>query len=165
MTTAYQRAREKYYGLPVPAHLKHGQNSRACRIYGCDCKACLPSGRRVIRGRRMSGAERQRKLRQAKKGKPVPPTVKHGVYASRVYGCPCDICRAARNRVLKRQRAKRHWKTTAVGIWTTVFDTTTIHWPPVGQGTWTCPDCYQQFPHRRQTQSAASPPKEATLAA
>lgn len=155
---AYQRAKLKYYGLPVPPHLKHGQSSRAANIYGCDCKLCLPSGRRMTT--KMTHAERQRKLRQAKRGKPLPPGTKHGVYAYRVYGCRCDFCVHTFRK--SHRGVKQSWRTRATGVWGTGVDAAgfpvdVLHWPPVGTGTWTCPDCNQRFPHR--------PPKEARLAA
>lgn len=154
MSGRYQRQKAKFWGQPIPDGLKHGTNSHARKMYGCQCEDCRPS--RESPGSGASHADRQRKLRQAKRGTPVPPGVKHGIYAYKVYGCPCDICVASNNRA--RRRRRQSWRTKATGSWGSGKDgTDVLHWPPVGVGTWTCPACGQQFRHRA--------PKEETIAA
>lgn len=143
-------AREKLWGLPVPGHLIHKRDSWAARVYGCDCKACLPSGRRQ-NPVPLTRAQRNAKLRAAKKGQPVPPGVKHGIYAYQVYACHCDVCVEAHN--AKRREARQTWRADAVGDWVdnVVIDghkTTVVHWPPRGEGMWQCPVCDDKFPHR-----------------
>lgn len=141
----YSEAKAKFWGLPVPPHLIHGQNRRAGNIYGCDCELCLPSGRRLKeRGRPLTRQERTRRSRQNLYGKPVPPGVKHGIYTYRVYGCTCEACRAA-NRA-ERWRAKNRWRETARGHWSTAIrdghQVDVIHWPPAElDEPWLCPDC------------------------
>lgn len=123
--------------MTVPEGLVHGRNSRACRIYRCDCKACLPSGKR----RPEVGTpqkERNRQLRERKWGTPVPEGTRHGRYAYRTYGCRCDVCVAAQE--ASRPRAE----STAVER----NDVTVMHWPPIGEGMWECPVCHEKFPHR-----------------
>lgn len=137
----YFRDQERYWGLPVPSHLKHGPNSRAVRIYGCDCKTCLPSGKRYKQpGGPITHKDRQKKLRETKKGKPVPEGTKHGVYAYRTYGCKCDICRAARSR--KSHQEKNPWMYRPTrGHWVEKDGVTSLCWPPATAGTdWEC-DC------------------------
>lgn len=154
MTYAEEKAR--HWGAPVPPHLKHGRNTYAFKVYGCDCLVCLPAGkRRVMTPGGTPAKERNRKLRENKWGKPVPPGVKHGIYAYKVYGCRCDICKTAANS--QREEYRNTWRTRATGSWSKQGKADVLHWPPVGRGIWTCPDCGQQFRHRA--------PKEATLAA
>ncbi len=140
----YAERRARYFGKPVPATLKHGNNSYARRIYGCGCVECLPSGKRTWKYRNkedrpLTHAERQKKLRQAKAGQPVPEGTKHGIYTARVYLCPCDICRKAKSKS-SRQEKKRSWRDRAYGHWTTANGVDTICWPPKNAGPeWTCP--------------------------
>lgn len=160
-TAAYRKAKRarqrlEFWGLPVPEGMKHGRSTLACEAYGCDCKACLPSGKRTKLGEggKLTHDERQRRLRAAKLGLPVPPGARHGLYTYRVYGCRCDACRAAR-RHSEQQKANR-WRETAVGSWSTRDSNDVIHWPPVGEGLWTCPECGQAFRRRRQTHARAA---------
>jgi hypothetical protein len=158
-TTAFARAKLKHWGAPVPEGLKHGTNTYAAQVYGCDCRVCLPSGRRrAAPGEGIPRNERNRKLREAKLGKPVPPGVKHGPYAYKTYGCRCDICKQANRR--QRKRGRMAWLASATGFYDFAAgggEVDVIHWPPVGVGMWTCNTCGQQFPHRA--------PKERTIAA
>jgi len=139
-----QADRLKFWGLEVPEGRVHGPNSRSRRVYGCKCLACVPSGKtRPAKGEGMPQAERNRRLRQAKKGKPVPPTVKHGKYAYRTYGCRCDVCRAASERA----RSTHTWERKTHGVWTEGPRTTTLCWPPRNAGPdWRC-DCGRIRPH------------------
>lgn len=99
MNEKYHRAKLKYWGAPVPGHLKHGDDSYAAKVYGCDCRDCLPSGRRrAAKGQGMSARQREINLRANKKGKPVPPGTRHGIYAYKIYRCQCDICIGAKDR-------------------------------------------------------------------
>lgn len=158
MTTAHQRAKDAHWGLPVPPGCKHGQGTWAAKVYGCDCKKCLPTGRRLRpRGQRIPHAERQQKLRESKHGQPVPPSVKHGIYAYKIYGCRCDPCVLASN--ARRRRRTWAWLKNATGHYAFAakkdadnFDVDVIHWPPAGTGIWTCPDCGIQLRHRPATQ-------------
>lgn len=128
----------------IPDHLKHYPASIARRRYGCDCRKCLPSGR-PDPGRppkeegALSHAARQRKLRHSKKGQPVPPGTKHGVYTARVYACKCDDCRAAKAR--QNHRTKNPWMYRPTrGRWVEENGTTRLCWPPRGAGPdWVCP--------------------------
>lgn len=135
MPSSYRDQQKKFYGLPVPPHLEHGKLT-AKSIYGCDCKVCLPSGRRNrINGDRLSRRDRSKRLRDSKRGQPVPEGVKHGVYAYNVYGHRCEICRAehkdARRRTEMRKR-RGEWINRPDGI-------TVVHWP--AREGWACPDC------------------------
>lgn len=140
----FAERRARYLGKPVPAGLKHGTNSYARRIYGCGCAECVPSGKRTWKNRNhedrpLTHAERQKKLRSNKRGKPVPPGTKHGTYAGRVYGCTCPICKAAKRR--ETARSANRWRSTAHGRWTTVGKSEMICWPPRDAGPdWVCPD-------------------------
>lgn len=134
MATKFQRDKERFWGLPVPPHLKHG-GSRAKGVYGCDCKACLPSGRRnKLDGEPLTSTERSRKLRENKKGEPVPPDVKHGIYGYDVYSCRCEVCVEASN-----SRRRVDWRLrNSYGEWIQREDGVTIvHWP---RGV-SCPIC------------------------
>lgn len=125
----------------IPDGLKHGTESRARRIYKCGCIECLPSGRRKpAKGEGQTNAERDRALRQRKKGKPVPEGTAHGNYAYRTYQCRCEVCRAAAAE--KRRKAPKPKRVTVDGLG--VF-----HWPPVGEGMWECPTCEEKVPMRR----------------
>lgn len=149
ITIQRRKDRDRHWGMPVPEHLKHGSGTRAARIYGCDCKTCLPTGRRWRKTNEKptpTHRDRQKKLREAKKGQPVPPDVKHGVYAYSVYGHRCDICRAAAAATFARRQNR--WRETATGHWDDAGEMTVLHWPPRGVGMWECPDCEQKFPHR-----------------
>ena len=145
MSEVYEKAKAAKWGAPVPAHLKHGPNLYAAKVYGCPCKVCLPTGRRKwknIEGATgpKSHADRQRALRQRKKGQPVPPGTKHGEYAYRVYGCRCKVCKAATAEHADRMRNR--WRETAHGRWTTVGVYETICWPPKNADPdWVCPSC------------------------
>lgn len=134
----HAREVELHWGAPVPAHLKHGSNTYASRVYGCSCRSCLPSGRRrPAKGQGAPRREVHRRSRNRLNGRPVPPGVKHGIYTYNVYGCRCDTCRETSARRLYRQR--RAWRATAHGRWVEHGDTTTICWPPAGAGPdWAC---------------------------
>lgn len=144
--TKYAQEKARLWGKPVPEGNKHGPRSYAARYYGCPCKVCLPSGRRKWinaedREAPMTHAERQKKLREAKKGKPVPEGVKHGIYTARVYQCPCEVCKAAKKKS-SRQEKRRSWRDRAYGHWTTANGVDTICWPPKDAGPdWVCPGC------------------------
>lgn len=144
--------RRRFWGGPVPEGLKHGPTTRASRIYGCPCTLCLPSGKRKHRGNPEPHKVRQKRLRATKKGQPVPPGVKHGVYAARTYLCHCDICRSALR--VTRHRKRTAWRETATGSWHDGPKKTVLHWPPVGQGRWTCPECGQVFRMREEVRRA-----------
>ena len=139
----FAERRARYLGKPVPAGLKHGTNSYARRIYGCGCAECVPSGKRTWKNRNQEDrplrhAERQKKLRRAKKGEPVPAGTKHGLYTYRVYGCRFEVCRAAKT--ADHERRAEAWRATSYGRWTTVGDYETICWPPRDAGPdWVCP--------------------------
>lgn len=140
---------DKHWGLPVPEGLRHGRNTKACRVYGCSCKVCLPSGRRNARKGEVakSHSERQREMRERLRGTPVPPTVKHGPYAYRTYACRCDVCMEAKRAKGRRDRqgppgrAVRSPHPTEMGI-------TVVHWPPAPlTEPWACPHCdFKAFP-------------------
>jgi hypothetical protein len=128
----------------VPAYLKHRPGSWARQKYGCDCRDCLPKGEgtpgRPPKGdAALSPRERQARLRAAKKGQPVPPGTKHGIYAFKIYGCRCSTCRAAK--VRQNHRVKNPWMYRPLrGRWHEEDGITTLCWPPVGAGPdWTCP--------------------------
>ncbi len=149
--TRYQRQKEKFWGKPVPAGLRHGVTSNVRKIYGCRCVLCSPGQNEPKRTWREPGrpdraathVERQKKLRDGKKGQPVPPGTKHGIYTSRVYQCKCPICVAAKREVYAKQAEA--WRATSHGRWTTVGDYETICWPPKGAGPeWTCPHPHHQ---------------------
>ena len=133
----------------IPPHLKHYPASIARRKYGCDCRQCLPSGRpHGGRPPKEEGAlphvVRQKRLRDSKKGEPVPAGTKHGVYTYRVYACRCPVCVAARSR--QNHRTKNPWMYRKThGRWVEKNGTTTLCWPPRGAG----PDW--QCPHERST--------------
>lgn len=134
---------DRHWGLPVPDGAKHGRNTKAARVYGCDCGVCLPSGRR--QGRRGEGptktsTERQREMRERLRGKPVPPTTKHGNYAYRTYGCRCDVCVGAKR--AKNSRERQGPPGRAVRIQGGEKGITVVHWPPaILEETWQCPHC------------------------
>lgn len=138
----YAVDQKRHWGLPAPAHLQHGPGTRACQIYGCSCSTCLPSGRRrKPHGKGDSSTVRQRRSRHKLKGKPVPPGVKHGIYAFKYYGCKCEDCQAANRERLHRQRHPWMYRETR-GHWSTRGDLTVLHWPPAAAGKdWTCPEC------------------------
>lgn len=144
MATTHAEEVARFWGLPVPSHLKHGQNTRAARTYGCDCSLCLPSGRRNRpRGQRMSSSERQKRLRAKKLGTPVPEG-RHGSHGYHVYGCRCDICRAARRDAGEKKR--NAWRETARGHWHTEeragVELDVLHWPPANlDEPWLCEVC------------------------
>lgn len=144
----HARAKELHWGAPVPAHLKHGPNTYAGQVYGCNCKTCLPSGKRKWKNTEgasgpKSHVERQRQLRADKKGTPVPAGTKHGEYAYRVYNCRCAICKAATAEHADRMRNR--WRATAHGRWTTVGETEMICWPPKNAGPdWVCPHEHEE---------------------
>lgn len=136
--------RDRYWGLPVPEGNRHGPKTNASRFYGCDCRLCLPSGQRKPKGDgRATHAERQKKLREAKRGHPVPPGTRHGIYAQRVYGCTCEVCSAAISR--QRHRKKNPWmyRDDLRGRWRQgkrngqIMDV--LCWPPASAGPqWAC---------------------------
>lgn len=137
-----REARQRCWGLPVPSHLKHGKGTRACDVYGCDCKACLPSGRRTWKNsesgeRAMTRAERQRKSRKKLRGQPVPEGTKHGVYTYRTYGCPCAACKAANRQ--DRHKRRNAWMYTATGHWSVGGGKDRIWWPRPGDSIEDCP--------------------------
>lgn len=138
VTWAEEKAR--HWGQPVPGRLQHGRQTRAQQIYGCRCEFCEVQPR-MVGDVPLSRSERGRRLRLAKRGKPVPLTVKHGAYAYTTYGCRCDICRQGKRRASRKRLQPRP----TTGHWAhghrDGFDTDVIHWPPRGTGTWTCPDC------------------------
>lgn len=142
--TRHSEGVARYWGLPVPGHLKHGVRTTAARFYGCDCKLCLPSGKR--RGPGTPQAERQRKSVQRLRGTPVPPDLKHGIYVYRAYGCKCDVCRAAK--AANKRQVDNRWRATACGDWQDGAELTTVHWPPRGFGWWECPHCAEKFEMR-----------------
>lgn len=145
---AYARAKLRHWGAPVPSHLKHGEGTYAMKVYGCDCPVCLPSGRRrSAAGEGKPQTQRSRELRNRKRGQPVPPGTKHGVYPYGTYGCRCDVCSAAHSATDARRRAAHRDR--SAGWFLVGPETTTIHWPPVGVGIWTCPTCGLQLRHRR----------------
>jgi len=134
------------------AELKHRPGSIA-RRRGCECKLCLPSGvvgsggnGRVYADRPLTRKERDDRSKRKLFGTPVPPTVKHGTYARRVYGCRCLICETIGKR--KKRPAvhpRDRWRLTARGRWLTSKDDQgnkieVICWPPRDAGPdWTCP--------------------------
>lgn len=136
------------WGLTPPAGARHGQQSWAAKVYGCDCKECLPSGERIWRSREdrdrpLAHGERQRRLRQKKRGQPVPPNVKHGIYANRTYGCICEICTAAKKKNSHRKSNPWMYRPTR-GHWSTGRNSSgapvdLIWWPPLGAATEDCP--------------------------
>ena len=144
----YRQQKERYWGKPVPEGAKHGQASFAAKVYGCDCRACLPSGRRNwknIEGATgpVSKTERGRRLRANKRGEPVPPGTKHGRYTRKVYACKCDVCKNAENTA--RRAARESWRATAHGRWEQIGPYKTgidvICWPPRdADPDWQCPD-------------------------
>lgn len=153
MSTKYARQKAKYWGAPVPNHMQHGVQSHARKVYGCTCADCRPE---VVRPGRTPGVERNRKLRAAKQGTSVPEGRRHSLYTYRIYACRCDICLAAK--AATRAEESNAWRARATGRWDERADgMTVLHWPPVGHGVWTCPDCGLQLRHR--------PRKEWTLAA
>lgn len=131
----------RHWGGPVPSHLKHGPQTRAAKVYGCDCRLCLPSGkRRPAKGQGQSARQRQRASRERLRGQPVPPHVRHGTYPYQYYRCRCDVCRAAVREARQRRllRGREGWH----GHWHEGPDTTTVHWPPRNlDEPWLCPDC------------------------
>lgn len=150
-----RRRKERDWGTPPPPHLKHGPQTVAADIYGCDCRDCLPSGRRrTPPGEGMTVAERQRRSRANRHGTPVPPGRKHGIYTYKIYGCRCDFCEKANRDASKKQRAS--WRDTAVAHWGTRGGMDVVHWPPVGEGTWSCPDCGQDFEMREVLRAQAA---------
>lgn len=149
-----KRRKERDWGTPVPEHLKHGTTTSAAEFYGCDCRECLPSGQRKPAPEDvLTRRERERRLRENKRGKPVPPG-SHGIYGYKIYGCPCDICAKANRDARGRERSS--WRATAVAHWSTRGTADVIHWPPVGEGTWTCPDCGEHFEMREGLRAQAA---------
>lgn len=150
MPSKYELAVDRYWGLPVPSHLKHGTNTWAAKVYGCDCKLCLPSGKRRSRnGEGKSARQRQRESRARLLGQPVPPDVKHGVYAYHMYGCRCPTCRGARSD--QQYRRKNRWRETSRGEWTERDGKDIIHWPPRdAEYPWVCPTCDHKIMEARQ---------------
>lgn len=149
-----KRRKERDWGTPVPEHLRHGTRTMASDIYGCDCRECLPSGRRrPPRGEGLTRVERERRLRKNKRGQPVPPG-SHGIYGYKIYGCRCDFCEKANRDASRKQRAS--WRDTAVAHWGTRGGMDVVHWPPVGEGTWSCPDCGQHFEMREGLRAQAA---------
>lgn len=140
MSASAAASRERLKGAPMPKGLKHGPQSWARRVYQCGCRECLPSGkRRPAKGRGATQAEKARRLRENKRGKPVPDTVKHGKYAYKVYACRCDVCRAAAQKGRSGPDISQYAEQGEVSV---------IHWPPIGEGMWECPACHQEFPRR-----------------
>lgn len=145
MTATFAERKRKLWGTPVPPGVKHGPNTHAAKYRGCDCRVCLPSGRRTWRNTEGATGPKDRNahhgaLRARKKGTPVPENVKHGVYGYRIYGCRCEACRAAIREVGLRQR--NAWREKSHGRWTTVGEFETICWPPRDAGpNWVCPSC------------------------
>ena len=131
--------------------LKHYPGGLARRRFGCDCRKCLPSGQagsgsgpRIL-DRPLTPSERRRRSRQNLRDKPVPPGVKHGIYAARVYNCKCSTCRAVRN--LHNDRKRRPWRY-GIGVqgrWRELGGQkgkTVVCWPPRDAGpNWVCPEC------------------------
>lgn len=158
----YREAAEKYWGLPVPDGLKHGNNSWARAAYGCSCKECLPTGQRTWVHREdrpapLTATERSRRSRANLRGKPVPPNVKHGIYARKFYGCPCDVCKEATRRASHRSKNAWMYRETA-GHWTKGKDSTgapvdRIWWPPGGSTAEDCPfeQCFH--PHHKESRT------------
>lgn len=152
----YQRQKEKYWGKPVPPRVKHGPTSHARKVYGCRCAICTPRGEEEGTHRTtgepdrpMTHDERQKRLRARKRGTPVPPGTKHGIYTSRVYRCKCDICRAAKSAQYRRKVDR--WRETARGRWTSDGIMDTICWPPRDAGPeWTCPGCASTPTHQNK---------------
>ena len=147
MTYTHQDAKARFWGLTPPDGIKHGPNTHAARAYGCDCKVCLPSGRRKwtsIEGATGPKSPKQRRDESRKRlhGTPVPEGTKHGIYAYHVYGCRCATCVAAK----RAGDARRHWTNKARGRYSEGKDAagqpTTIRcWPPRDAGPdWQCPD-------------------------
>jgi hypothetical protein len=146
-------AKAKLWGTPIPEHLTHYRGSLACKIYGCDCKLCLPSGRRNWQNRGESGPipgnERQARLVASKKGQPVPPGTKHGLYCKKVYDCPCKLGRTAalaqgrKYQARRRERDRGRPPGDPYGHWTTGYsggiDADIIWWPKKGQPASDCP--------------------------
>jgi hypothetical protein len=87
--------------------------------------------------------ERMRKLREAKRDKPVPLHVAHGIYAYKTYRCRCDVCREANNSSARTQ--KRSWMRMTYGRWRDDLagGMTSICWPPAwaDRESWLCPGC------------------------
>ena len=143
----YRAYREKFWGLEPPPHLKHGPATWAAKVYGCPCSTCLPSGKRTWKHTEgatgpLSGTERGRRLRASKRGQPVPEGTKHGGYASRVYGCKCEVCRGAN--AAEKHEKDNAWRALARGRWQTIGDRwrgiEVICWPPKDAGPdWVCP--------------------------
>lgn len=140
MTSDWRAAKKQHWGAPVPGHLKHGQTTWACKVYGCDCKLCLPTGRRNRpRGQAKTPVERDREYRHRKRGQPVPPGRKHGAWTYRSYKCRCAVC-VAGNAALRKATAER-WRERARGRWVDGKTLTVICWPPKNAGPeWSCPD-------------------------
>lgn len=138
MTTSYADQQRRYWGAPVPPHLKHGQATYVAQIYGCACKICLPSGRR--RGKGVTPpAIRQKKSREKLRGTPVPPGTKHGVYTYKVYGCRCPLCQDAHRLQVHRHNNPWMYRPTR-GRWTVDGEKTILCWPPAGAAPdWKCP--------------------------
>lgn len=141
----HKRAKARYWGLPVPPNLIHGNMSYAARIYGCNCKLCLPSGKRSwtnTEGRTgpKTPHERNRELRANKKGQPVPEGTKHGVYTYNVYNCRCAACKKAY--ALENERKRNAWRANSHGRWDTREEVDIICWPPKNADPdWVCPSC------------------------
>jgi hypothetical protein len=137
-------------GQPRMAKLtgKHGPKTKA-KQHGCDCHLCLPSGRRCPpKGQGLTPAQTQAALRARKQGQPVPDHVKHGRYAYRTYACRCEVCRASVSRARKSKGLAMVAAVKDDGL-------AVLHWPPVGDGDWTCPDCGATMRMRRQVSAAA----------
>lgn len=147
MTTAFQRAKQELWGLPVPAGRNHGPATWSRKVYGCPCPTCLPS-REVTwksdegRTRSYTSAERQKRSRENLRGRPVPLGTKHGLYVRRFYGCKCPICSDAVR--LRNHRAKNPWMYRRThGHWSMDGKSDIIWWPRKDQTSADCtlPNC------------------------
>ena len=93
----------------------------------------------------LTHAQRQKKLRQAKQGTPVPEGNKHGISTYTVYACRCATCRAAHARRLHRRHNPWIYRDDLHGTWRQrktdqghILDV--LCWPPIGADPdWTCP--------------------------
>jgi hypothetical protein len=164
---SWSEVREIYWDRPIPEGLVHGGDSWARRAYGCRCADCKVRKGRVKKGRpplvhgpnslsrrrykcecadcvnpekpkALTHNERQKKLRAAKWGKPVPPSVKHGIYAARTYGCKCELCVEAKKAADHKKRNPWMYRPTR-GRWREENGKTILCWPPAGAGPdWRC---------------------------
>jgi hypothetical protein len=113
----------------------HGPGTWSRRVLKCACEICTTN---PDRKKPMTHQERQKKLRQAKRGQPVPPTVKHGIYVYKTYACRCEVCLAAER--LRVHKNKNPWMYRPTrGRWKEENGLTTLCWPPAGAGPdWRC---------------------------